>query len=158
MLLQFIFLSSSSFHLIANQAFFYSKLDFSLSSMLIMWLLIRSYVGVDVVNVAVCCVISQGTDLLSQQACDTQRHQAREPVNWCTGNNNYPWIEFPICFRWLIKFHVLINKANIDFCYQGELKIADFGWSVHTFNRRRTMCGTLDYLPPEMGMYVSHWI
>lgn len=34
---------------------------------------------------------------------------------------------------------------------QGEIKIADFGWSVHTFNRRRTMCGTLDYLPPEMG-------
>ncbi|XP_015165548.1 serine/threonine-protein kinase Aurora-3-like [Solanum tuberosum] len=22
----------------------------------------------------------------------------------------------------------------------GELKTADFGWSVHTFNRRRTMC------------------
>ncbi|KAI5010547.1 hypothetical protein ZWY2020_012684 [Hordeum vulgare] len=43
---------------------------------------------------------------------------------------------------------------------QGELKIADFGWSVHTFNRRRTMCGTLDYLPPEMGtflfIYFSH--
>lgn len=35
---------------------------------------------------------------------------------------------------------------------QGELKIADFGWSVHTCNRRRTLCGTLDYLPPEMGM------
>lgn len=40
----------------------------------------------------------------------------------------------------------------MDFLCQGELKIADFGWSVHTFNRRRTMCGTLDYLPPEMGM------
>jgi len=39
----------------------------------------------------------------------------------------------------------------MDICFQGELKIADFGWSVHTFNRRRTMCGTLDYLPPEMG-------
>lgn len=39
------------------------------------------------------------------------------------------------------------------FYHQGELKIADFGWSVHTFNRRRTMCGTLDYLPPEMGMF-----
>ena len=40
----------------------------------------------------------------------------------------------------------------IVFCStQGELKIADFGWSVHTFDRRRTMCGTLDYLPPEMG-------
>ena len=38
---------------------------------------------------------------------------------------------------------------------QGELKIADFGWSVHTFNRRRTMCGTLDYLSPEMGMYIE---
>lgn len=34
---------------------------------------------------------------------------------------------------------------------QGELKIADFGWSVHTCSRRKTLCGTLDYLPPEMG-------
>ena len=34
---------------------------------------------------------------------------------------------------------------------QGDLKIADFGWSVHAPNsRRKTMCGTLDYLPPEM--------
>ena len=32
-----------------------------------------------------------------------------------------------------------------------ELKIADFGWSVHAPNsRRQTLCGTLDYLPPEM--------
>lgn len=34
---------------------------------------------------------------------------------------------------------------------QGELKIADFGWSIHAVtSRRKTMCGTLDYLPPEM--------
>lgn len=34
---------------------------------------------------------------------------------------------------------------------QGEIKIADFGWSVHApSSRRRTLCGTLDYLPPEM--------
>uniref|UniRef100_A0A0D3CI83 Uncharacterized protein n=1 Tax=Brassica oleracea var. oleracea TaxID=109376 RepID=A0A0D3CI83_BRAOL len=33
----------------------------------------------------------------------------------------------------------------------GELKIADFCWSVRTFNRIKTMCGTFDYLPPEMG-------
>ena len=34
---------------------------------------------------------------------------------------------------------------------KGELKIADFGWSVHApSSRRATMCGTLDYLPPEM--------
>ena len=33
----------------------------------------------------------------------------------------------------------------------GDLKIADFGWSVHApSSRRTTICGTLDYLPPEM--------
>lgn len=33
----------------------------------------------------------------------------------------------------------------------GILKIADFGWSVHTpSNMRKTFCGTLDYLPPEI--------
>ena len=33
----------------------------------------------------------------------------------------------------------------------GTIKLADFGWSVHApSNRRQTMCGTLDYLPPEM--------
>ncbi|KAK3007520.1 hypothetical protein RJ639_014844 [Escallonia herrerae] len=49
--------------------------------------------------------------------------------------------------------HRDIKPENLLIGAQGELKIADFGWSVHTFNRRRTMCGTLDYLPPEMGMY-----
>lgn len=33
---------------------------------------------------------------------------------------------------------------------QGRLKIADFGWSVQSKNKRQTMCGTLDYLAPEM--------
>jgi aurora kinase len=33
----------------------------------------------------------------------------------------------------------------------GVIKLADFGWSVHTPSQRRhTYCGTLDYLPPEM--------
>ena len=37
------------------------------------------------------------------------------------------------------------------------LKIADFGWSVHApSNRRKTMCGTLDYLPPEMVIGRDH--
>jgi serine/threonine protein kinase len=36
-------------------------------------------------------------------------------------------------------------------CTQGDIKIADFGWSVHApTSRRTTLCGTLDYLPPEM--------
>lgn len=33
----------------------------------------------------------------------------------------------------------------------GVLKLSDFGWSVHSENElRKTFCGTLEYLPPEM--------
>ncbi|KAK7282706.1 hypothetical protein RIF29_11691 [Crotalaria pallida] len=52
--------------------------------------------------------------------------------------------------------HRDIKPENLLVGAQGELKIADFGWSVHTFNRRRTMCGTLDYLPPEMVESAEH--
>lgn len=60
--------------------------------------------------------------------------------------------------------HRDIKPENILLGYHGELKIADFGWSVHApGSRRATMCGTLDYLPPEMVMHkaytekVDHW-
>ncbi|XP_033927843.1 aurora kinase C-like isoform X1 [Melopsittacus undulatus] len=47
--------------------------------------------------------------------------------------------------------HRDIKPENLLLGFLGELKIADFGWSVHTPSlRRRTLCGTLDYLPPEM--------
>lgn len=52
--------------------------------------------------------------------------------------------------------HRDIKPENLLMGLQGEVKIADFGWSVHTFNRRRTMCGTLDYLPPEMVESSEH--
>lgn len=43
------------------------------------------------------------------------------------------------------------------FGFQGDLKIADFGWSVHApSSRRSTLCGTLDYLPPEMVENKQH--
>lgn len=47
--------------------------------------------------------------------------------------------------------HRDIKPENILIGFNGEMKIADFGWSVHApSSRRQTMCGTLDYLPPEM--------
>uniref|UniRef100_A0A670Y2W3 non-specific serine/threonine protein kinase n=1 Tax=Pseudonaja textilis TaxID=8673 RepID=A0A670Y2W3_PSETE len=47
--------------------------------------------------------------------------------------------------------HRDIKPENLLLGSNGELKIADFGWSVHApSSRRSTICGTLDYLPPEM--------
>jgi aurora kinase len=56
--------------------------------------------------------------------------------------------------KYLHKKHVMhrdIKPENILVGIHGEIKISDFGWSVHApNNRRNTLCGTLDYLPPEM--------
>ena len=47
--------------------------------------------------------------------------------------------------------HRDIKPENILVGYNHELKISDFGWSVHAPSvRRKTLCGTIDYLPPEM--------
>lgn len=56
--------------------------------------------------------------------------------------------------RYMHRKHIIhrdIKPENILMGLHGEIKLSDFGWSVHTpSNRRKTYCGTLDYLPPEM--------
>lgn len=53
--------------------------------------------------------------------------------------------------------HRDIKPENLLLGLQGELKIADFGWSVHApFLRRKTIYGILDYLPPKMIEGYTH--
>lgn len=53
--------------------------------------------------------------------------------------------------------HRDIKPENLLLGAKGEIKIADFGWSVHApSSRRTTLCGTLDYLPPEMVCGKTH--
>lgn len=61
---------------------------------------------------------------------------------------------------YLHKKHVIhrdIKPENILLGLDDEIKLSDFGWSVHApSSRRTTLCGTLDYLPPEMVENKDH--
>ncbi|CAI6338551.1 unnamed protein product [Periconia digitata] len=49
--------------------------------------------------------------------------------------------------------HRDIKPENILLGLHNEMKLADFGYSVHSNSGlRSTLCGTLDYLPPEMAI------
>ncbi|KAF9907409.1 hypothetical protein EC991_010969 [Linnemannia zychae] len=68
--------------------------------------------------------------------------------------------ELATALSYLHRKHVIhrdIKPENLLLGCHGEIKISDFGWSVHApSSRRNTMCGTLDYLPPEMVEGRSH--
>jgi len=60
--------------------------------------------------------------------------------------------------------HRDIKPENLLLFSHHVVKLADFGWSVHAPSKsRNTMCGTIDYLPPEMvdsqtyNEYVDNW-
>lgn len=53
--------------------------------------------------------------------------------------------------------HRDLKPENLLLGFNNQLKIADFGWSViEQSSKRTTICGTLDYLPPEMVQGQSH--
>lgn len=55
--------------------------------------------------------------------------------------------------------HRDIKPENILIDESGSLKIADFGWSCHCprkDNLRYTLCGTPEYLSPEMVTQTGH--
>lgn len=62
---------------------------------------------------------------------------------------------------YLHKKHIIhrdIKPENILLDFDNIIKISDFGWSVHApSSKRTTMCGTLDYLPPEMVESKEHY-
>lgn len=76
-------------------------------------------------------------------------YQAADALNYCHKNS---------------VIHRDIKPENLLLSLEGDLKLADFGWSVHApSSARRTMCGTLDYLPPEIvegvnyGPMIDNW-
>jgi aurora kinase len=46
--------------------------------------------------------------------------------------------------------HRDLKPENV-ICLGDHLKITDFGWSIKTDKQRRTLCGTLDYISPEVA-------
>ncbi|ODM96934.1 Aurora kinase A [Orchesella cincta] len=79
---------------------------------------------------------SQPHKHFTEEASANYIHQLASALSYCHSKN---------------VLHRDIKPENILVGTDGEIKIGDFGWSVHApSSKRETVCGTLDYLPPEM--------
>lgn len=68
--------------------------------------------------------------------CAKYVYQVANALNYCHEHN---------------VIHRDIKPENLLLTITGDIKLADFGWSVHApSSMRKTLCGTLDYLAPEM--------
>ena len=52
--------------------------------------------------------------------------------------------------------HRDLKLENILLGADGNVRLADFGWSAKDTQRRTTLCGTLDYLAPELATQRPH--
>lgn len=75
-------------------------------------------------------------NVLSETTCSTMFLQVVDAIIYCHSKK---------------VIHRDIKPENILIGLNGEMKLGDFGWSKHSpSSRRQTLCGTPDYLAPEI--------
>jgi serine/threonine protein kinase len=52
--------------------------------------------------------------------------------------------------------HRDLKPENLLISHNHTVKLSDFGWAVHTSNSRKTFCGTIDYICPEIINHIEY--